>query len=87
MQGGDLSFEKIIHDGSEYIPTLGRTWYHCVTTRLTMTTSTPSDNRQRPRHVITVQKSPIVPRASLIYTIASKGIVEDVRLEDEMEVA
>jgi hypothetical protein len=70
----DSLIEKIIHDGNEYLPTLGRAWYHCVTTRLSMTSLPAGSPQQR---IITVQKSPLVPLVSHSYNITAKGIVDN----------
>ena len=64
----DSLVERIVHEDQVYLPTLGRTWYHCVTTRLSMASLAS-------RRMITVQKSPVVPVASIPFEICSAGVL------------
>jgi hypothetical protein len=64
----DSFVERILHEDQVFLPTLGRTWYHCVTTRLSMSSVAS-------RRVITIQKSPMVQVSTVPYEIRGSGIV------------
>jgi len=75
---GDVIFDPMT--GMEYVPTLGPTWHHCVTTRVVLSSGYQITSNQHlsidPRMLrsITIAKSPLVPKLSFPYQITTKGI-------------
>jgi hypothetical protein len=71
--------------GIEYMPTLGPTWHHCVTTRLIMSSGSVHTQHQQQSdaetldrrflRTVTIGKSPIAPKQSYVYQITGQGIV------------
>lgn len=58
---------------SNYIPTLGVTWHHCVSTRINLSFQTVSAF-EPPRRAITLSKSPIAQSSTFYYVIGPSGI-------------
>lgn len=61
-----------------YQPTLGATWHHCLSTRLSLHTteegSAAHEQRTAVQGIVAVTKSPIAPQAQLPYVIGSRGL-------------
>ena len=87
--GEDLLGEMIQDSGMEYIPSLGATWHHCVSTRLFVNrdrqsamvqtggmrvTGTTLSTVYADRRFINIRKSPIAAPCSIPYTISKKGL-------------
>lgn len=88
----DLYGDAILDEWGTYQPTLGPTWHHCVSTRLTMrlVQSPPPQWRggegvsgdgaggaPRPQvRCLSITKSPVAGPSELHVVIAAKGIVE-----------
>ena len=64
--------------GAVYQPTLGPTWHHCVSLRLTMNTLAlggvgPAGQPLRQKYV-SITKSPISPPCTLPFNVSSSGL-------------
>lgn len=79
--------DRIIDIGGVYRPTLGPTWHHCVSTRLTMYVSKPSEwgivggglaegraSYEDGVRVITLSKSPIAGPFKIPFEIVQGGV-------------
>lgn len=66
----DCFGDVIISDQMAYVPTLGATWHHCITTRITLAAgATPPA-----QGLVRITKSPISPSVQLEYRINAKGL-------------
>eukprot|EP01032_Pedospumella_encystans_P010568 gene10568-12343_t len=82
----DLYGDAIHDDWGTYQPTLGPTWHHCVSTRLTMrmlnrnAATGPGDSagirKEAPVRCLSITKSPVSPPFELEVIIVPKGVVE-----------
>lgn len=75
--------DRIIDIGGVYRPTLGPTWHHCVSTRLTMYVSRASEwgiggegrgSYEDGVRVITLSKSPIAGPFKIPFEIVQGGV-------------
>lgn len=92
----DDMFGEVIRDsGMDFIPSLGATWHHCVSTRLVVNrdhnsvqtygmrvTGTTLSTAYADRRFINIRKSPFAAPISIPYTITNKGL----ELREEVEV-
>eukprot|EP00981_Chlorochromonas_danica_P005356 scaffold1084_cov250-Ochromonas_danica.AAC.7 len=69
----DMFGDAIVSGDMTYVPALGATWHHCVTTRLTLSLSSPA-GASNVRGKLSVSKSPIAAPQSLEYIIGMRGL-------------
>lgn len=79
LLGSEVLGERIQDSTGLYVPALGPTWHHCVTTRLVINrqpvmTGIAAGSRAVERRYIRVVKSPLVPPQPLPFVIAPGGL-------------
>jgi len=85
----ELYGDAIHDDWGTYQPTLGPTWHHCVSTRLTMRILNRNTaviggeggqgvRREAPVRCLSITKSPVAPPFELEVMIAPRGVVEHI---------
>lgn len=70
---GDQQYQENSRTGGHLMAALGPMWAHAVNTRLVMSAERDEDNDEQVR-VLTIAKSPVAPRVSMVYGVSSAGV-------------